>query len=123
MKHHYNLLVKEAKRLGYKVIETNCDSWDSHTKTICNNKRRTLEHRVIYMIHEIGHAYHYENNKDTYFTIYPGFCSDGVSRKVSEIEQEALAWHVGLSVSKSIGVLVDEKKYAQIKTKCMLSYL
>ena len=121
---HYLRLVKYANDLGYKVVEAHCDSWDAHTKTICNNKRRTVENRIIYMIHEIGHAHYYEKNKDTYLEKHPGLnSSEKIKIKASEMEQEALAWYVGLEIARSIGVFVNERKYAQIKTKCMQSYL
>jgi hypothetical protein len=118
------LLASYAENLGYKIIETDCDSWDYHTKTICNNKRRTLENRVIYMIHEVGHAARYEKNKDTYFQIHPGLNSGcDIKKKVSEIEHEALAWNDGLEIARKLKIPVNQNKFAQIKTRCIQSYL
>lgn len=121
---YFDLLVSYVKKMGYQIVETNCDSWDINTMTICNNKRRTIENRVIFLCHEIGHAVRYDKIKDNYFQIHPGFVSSSEkTQKVSEIEQEVLAWDEGLAIAKRLKIPVNQKKFAQIKTRCIQSYL
>jgi hypothetical protein len=121
---HFDKLKSFVEDLGYTVVESDCDSWDFATKIICYNRRRTPENRVIYTLHEAGHANRFEKLKKTYFDIHPGFHSHSEEKqKVSEVEHEALAWNEGVEIAKQLNIPVNLKKYAQIKTRCIQSYL
>lgn len=120
----YNKLVKFAQSLGYKVVETDCDSWHYESKTICNNSRRSSYNRVIYLAHECGHAQLFYRRALIYPDIFPGFYSKEIYKnKVSEIEQEVLAWDEGLKIIKNLNIPINLKKFAKIKTQCLKDYL
>jgi len=123
MSDDYNKLKKFVENLGYKVIESDCDSWHYESRIICNNVRRNPQNRVIYLSHEAGHASIYDFNKEEYIDIFPGFAKDGIKKKVSEIEQEVLAWDEGLKIMRNLQIHVDLKRFAKIKTMCLQGYL
>lgn len=117
---HFDVLEGYIKAMGYQVVHTDCDSWSAQQKIICNNKNRTLENRVIYLAHECGHALFYAENQYEYMDILPGL-NDG--NRISEIEQEVLAWERGLRILKRLSIPVNLKKLAQIKNKCLKEYI
>lgn len=119
----YKKLESFANKLGYKVIESDCDSWHYDSKIICNNKRRTLENRIIYLSHECGHAQVFADRKNEYNDIFPGFYQNGINNKVSILEQEVLAWDEGLKILKKLGVSINLKKFAKIKMMCLKDYI
>lgn len=119
----YQKLENFASTMGYRVVDSDCDSWHYQSGTICNNSRRAPENRVIYLAHECGHAKLFESSKTEYFDIFPGFSQSGKNQRVSEIEQEVLAWDRGLTIMRNLKILVNLKKFARIKTMCLQEYL
>jgi hypothetical protein len=120
---HYKKLELFANNLGYKVIESDCDSWHYNSKIICNNSRRRPDNRIIYLAHECGHAQFFENKKHEYNDIFPGFCQNGINNKVSVLEQEVFAWDEGLKIIKKLNIPINIKKFAKIKMICLKDYL
>jgi hypothetical protein len=119
----YHKLVKHANKLGYEVVETDCDSWDFSSKIISNNKKRHWENRVIYLSHEVGHASLYSRTNAIYFDIFPGFSCQGIKKKVSQVEQEVLAWEDGLKILQRLKIPINLKQFARIKTQCLKSWI
>jgi hypothetical protein len=111
-----------ANDLGYDVVEVGLDSWDPHTKIICNNKRRVLPNRNIYLLHEVGHALLFLKYEDIYYDLFPGFENES-HKDVSEFEVESLAWEYGLELAtKKLRIDLDMRRFASIKTSCLKSY-
>ena len=120
---HFEILKKYAEELGYKVVFTDCDSWHYGTKIICNNARRKIGNRIIYLSHEIGHAYLFECQRKDYFELFPMFLKVSKRNKIAEIEQEILAWNEGLKIMKNFHIPVNLKNFTKIKTECLRGYL
>ena len=112
-----------AENLGYRVIDSDCDSWHHGSRIISNNSNRTPENRIIYLAHECGHAQVYESHKLEYDEMFPGFKQGGKNYKVSELEQEVLAWNEGLSILRGLGISFNMNKFSKIKTMCLRGYL
>lgn len=119
----YHKLVKYAESLGYRVIESDCDSWHYGTKIICNNKRRKTEYRIIYLLHECGHARLVHDLGIEYMTLYSGLYDDTKNKKLSEFEQECNAWDRGFVIAKELNISFDLKVFSKIKMQCLKGYL
>lgn len=122
-KSDYKKLENFAIQIGYRVIKTDCDSWDCKSKIICNNSKRLIENRVIYLSHECGHAKVFNDRMNEYNIIFPGLYEKGIKNKISMIEQEVLAWDEGLKILNKLNISIDLKKFSKIKTMCLQDYL
>lgn len=120
---NYAKLVDFINSINYKVVNSDCDSWDFNTKIICNNHRRKSKYRIIYLSHECGHALAYNDKKQEYWEYFPGFSKNGIQNKISTLEQEVLAWDKGYRILKQLQIPFNIKDFARIKTKCLKEYL
>lgn len=122
---HLLLLEQESKYLGYKIVQSDCDSWDYESRIICVNSKRTTKNKVIHLLHELGHAILMANIElsGDYYDRFPGLKPNAESsvHKISEIEQEILAWEHGRLLAFRLGIPLD-KSFHQIKTKCLKTY-
>lgn len=120
----YKALVNFASKIGYKVVETDCDSWHYGSRIISNNKNRLSENRVIYLSHECGHAVLYEEKKENYDIIFSGlFGKNNIKYKVSELEQEVLAWDRALEILENLEINFDLTRYSKVKADCLKQYI
>lgn len=125
MKIYLQILKLVASSFGYRVILSDCDSWDYTSKIICINKKRTPKAQIACLLHELGHALLFENstNEGNYYIRFPGlkpFARSDVN-KISEIEQEILAWEYGRIIACSLSIPTD-RCFHQTKIKCLKTY-
>lgn len=119
----YKKLEYFVLNLGYRVIDSDCDSWDYQSRIICNNARRKPENRIIYLSHECGHAQVFHEKAEEYLDIFPGFSCHGIKNKIAVLEQEVLAWDEGLKILRNLEIPINLKNFAKIKTRCLQDYL
>lgn len=118
-------LKREASLLGYKVIMTDCDSWDYKHKLITIDERHTERQQVIHLLHEVGHACimaHAEMAGD-YYDRFPGLKPGATSYvQQSQYEQEVLAWETARLIAYRLGIPVD-KEFHDTKNECLHTYM
>ena len=118
----YEKIKLRIESFGYRVLNTNCDSWDSSTKTVCNNSKRRVDNRSIHLLHELGHIYVFK--KSNYKNKFAHLIENKLTIRfmVSEIEQEVLAWNMAEQLAPEFGVKVDNQFY-KCKFESLRTYI
>jgi len=119
----YERIKIHIESLGYTVIPANHDAWDSTTQTIYSNTKRKEVNKIIHLLHELGHIYLFR--KANYSSKFRSLLDVRLTTskfKVSEIEQEVLAWEEAEKLANRFGVEINEDFY-KCKFESLKTYI
>jgi hypothetical protein len=119
-------------RLGYEIFEgsDHQDACWSDVKQITICSRMGIEKKLYALLHECGHALIRENWSKfaKEYAAHAEVPQDGrrqrnTKYKVSTIEEEIEAWKRGKRLAKRLDIELDEERYDEHKTECLMSYI
>jgi hypothetical protein len=134
-----SVLIEYAKNQGFKDVELNFDdismvTWgDLNTPdTIKIEEKHPIEIKVYILLHELGH---HELRKDwgKFEQEMPIIAKAEMLKEyklkrrigyyVSCLEEEYMSWDSGYVLGKFLGIEIDDKKWMELKNKCLMGYI
>ncbi len=117
--------------LDYDIIEdSECKAQcDSILKEISIPTRIGIEKRLYSLLHECGHALiranwtNFAKNYAHAESGYDGRKTRSAKYKISTIEEEVEAWKRGKRIAQRLGIDLNEDRYDEYKTMCLMSYI
>ena len=89
-------------------------------------KERNNELTFYILLHEIGHMMLCQNNRmyeERYNAVFEAFSSASITHKIKRVEEELDAWKTGFKLSKRLKLYVNRRRFEQIKSRCISTYL
>jgi len=112
----------------------NKDEMSPTEKLVTVNTRQGIEKQLYSLLHECGHVL-VQQNWLRYEKDYPATakmnCYPSVNKrlertpkyKVDVLSEEIEAWKRGKTLAKRLGIFLDEKKYNDLASRCIFSYV
>ena len=133
------ILIEYAKNQGFKKINLDFKGismiyWDdiNTPSEILIERSYTTEMKVYLLLHELGHN-EMRKDWDSFVNEYPmvaeaeldggGKLKRRIGFYVSCLEEEYKAWSLGYELGKSLGIKIDDKKWTELKNKCIMGYI
>lgn len=133
-----SLLIEYAKNQGFKSVNLEFDGvstvyWSYNEPNFINIEgNHSIENKVYILLHELGH--HELRKNWGYFTKENPIvaeaemsCGSKLKRRigyyVSCLEEEYKAWSRGYELGKSLGININDKKWFELKNKCIMGYI
>ena len=115
------------------ISYVNQDELRPEVKQIMINGRQGLEKQLYSLLHECGHLL-IQQNWDRYEKDYPATArmncyakhrqlERSAKYKVDIIAEEIEAWRRGKTLSKRLGLYIDEGKYNALTSECVYTYI
>ena len=119
----YERVKLHIESLGYAVVPAKYDAWDSIAQTIYSNTKRKEVNMVIHLLHELGHIYLFRKaNYSSKFRSLLDVRHTTSKFKVSEIEQEVLAWEEAEKIADRFDIEINEDFY-RCKFESLKTYI
>ena len=134
-----SLLVEYAKNQGFESINLNFDGISTifwYSVNIPNiiriEGKHSIETKVYLLLHELGHhelrkdwvGFEKENPIIAEAEMEVGFkLRRRIGYYVSCLEEEYKAWSRGYELGKSLGININDKKWFELKNKCIMGYI
>lgn len=106
--------------------DPNADSAIIHKNKVLIKKERSNELTFYILLHEIGHMMLCQNSRmyeERYNAVFEAFHSASITHKVKRVEEELDAWKTGFKLSKRLKLYVNRRRFEQIKSRCVTTYL
>ncbi len=116
-----------AKRRGWKVKYTtskNKDTTITSAGEIFITKRRSLDHIMFVLCHEIGHMMTINAQmKNPIYDLFKTNKYGTLTYRVLQVEEEFQAWEKGYNLLKELAISFSELKFAKVKASCLSTYM
>ena len=102
------------------------DAWFPKLKLIMINKDNQWRERYFSLLHESGHVILDMGSMTTKYMKMESDIKENIRSKkdlVNTLNEEILAWNLGKNLSFEMFHEIDTKKYNEIKTGCIMSYI
>jgi Zn-dependent peptidase ImmA (M78 family) len=119
-------VVRFCNKKGFTVKFDDCCSIVYFDDLLITINNRISKERMFYcLLHELGHVLIHEDVRSYYHNI--GFTSkhfhrNSMTQKISEVEEEFLAWRIGYKQAKFMRLKVDRVEYEKFKASYISSY-
>lgn len=127
--HGLDLVVRWANSKGISVHFSRINGGTYHelTKRIDISSKGEPETQLCTLLHECGHYLIYrsggkEKFPNGYTRIDEGISSRDAVHKIDVIGEEFEAWHRGWDLSKRLDLVIDKKKYDEVKAAYLKTY-
>ncbi len=107
-------------------MDPNADTAIIHKSKIIIHKDRSKEIMFYMLLHEIGHMMLCQNNSmytERYNAVFEAFHRASLTHKIKRVEEELDAWKTGFKLSKRLKLYVNRRRFEQIKSRCVTTYL
>ena len=114
-----NKIAVNIKNLGGEA------GWlDFEKKIIAICPSYTLEKRIYYFLHELGHLLIAKDRRYQAEKAYGvlNFSKKSLTSKVGEIEEEFEAWHRGRRLAKRLGITINRRVFEMVKSSALATY-
>lgn len=102
------------------------DAWYPSLNLIYINKNLRYRERLFCLLHEAGHAIIDNNIRYQNITCFNKNSPQKIKSKVSYIHtlnEEILAWNYGRQLVKELDLKIEENKFEEYMTDCVMSYI
>ena len=127
--HMNTALLQWIKTKGYRLRESDGDSYLPAEKIITYNKRLSDENKLYSTLHECGHLL-VQQNAQSYEKRYKSQVQGlfdkrkcrSVRWRIDFLKEEYDAWDRGFRLAKRLKIPIDEEKYYNYASKCLETY-
>lgn len=93
------------------------------SKLIEINSSCSIDKRVVYLLHECGHALIFENGSVSQFKDKRNYNKNTVSHKVFVVMEEIEAWKRGRSLARRLRIPIDDVEWEKSMVKALKKYI
>ena len=127
-KYFYDLeaYINKKYNVNISLSYNSQDAWFPKLKLIMINKDNQWRERYFSLLHESGHVILDMGSMTTKYMKMESDIKENIRSKkdlVNTLNEEILAWNLGKNLSFEMFHEIDTKKYNEIKTGCIMSYI